>query len=80
MFPPPGYNLNEMTTIGERIDRYLVSHIGDDPRRFAQGKSEVPAIETMFSRKATDSLMTIITVTSHDPVDDLIDVTSDKFN
>ena len=35
MIAPPGYNLTEMSRIGEQVEDYLMPFVGDDPARFA---------------------------------------------
>lgn len=45
MFPPPGYNFQEMSQAAERVNRMLLPHVGGDPDRYDRGETPVPALE-----------------------------------
>ncbi|MBT8444478.1 MAG: efflux RND transporter permease subunit, partial [Gammaproteobacteria bacterium] len=44
MIAPPGYNLDAMKQIGERIQADLLPHVDADPDAFARGDADVPAL------------------------------------
>ncbi len=57
---PPGYNLRTMTEIGLELQKYFASYLDDDPERFEQGKTKVPAI-AYFNLSIDASRIRIIT-------------------
>ncbi len=44
MIAPPGYNLSEMSRIGDALDEKFLPYVGDDPARYAAGDTDVPAL------------------------------------
>jgi multidrug efflux pump subunit AcrB len=47
MIAPPGYNLTEMATIAEELNRELAPLVEADPEAFAHGMSRYPALATL---------------------------------
>jgi len=50
MSPPPGYNLDAVGAVARELEARFLPHVGDDPARFANGDTDVPATDyfTMF--------------------------------
>jgi multidrug efflux pump subunit AcrB len=44
LIPPAGFNLTEMKTIGESVNKFLVPHIKADPSAFLAGKTDIPPL------------------------------------
>ncbi|MEQ8819794.1 MAG: efflux RND transporter permease subunit [Sumerlaeia bacterium] len=48
MFPPPGYNVDEMTAIGEKIEAEYVPRVGADPDDWNPEEEPIPPLERFF--------------------------------
>lgn len=59
MIPPPGYNLSEMSAIGEELREKLVPHIGGDPARFDAGETDIPPMRYLNMRINAEGLRII---------------------
>ena len=46
---PPGYNLETIEEIGKDLQDWLLPFVEDDPERFHNGETEVPALKILFS-------------------------------
>ena len=44
MFSPPGYNIEAMDSVYKEVDATFNPHFGADPKKFAEGDVDVPAI------------------------------------
>jgi multidrug efflux pump subunit AcrB len=44
MIAPPGYNLSEMSVIGEELRAYLDPHVDADPELFDRGEVDMPSL------------------------------------
>jgi len=48
MIPPQGYNIDEMTAIGEGVEQKIRPYAEADPGDFAKGKIDGPALQDFF--------------------------------
>jgi len=80
MIAPPGYNLTEMSRIGEQVEDYLMPFVGDDPARFARGETEVPAIAYLNLRVSTDNIWLLAETIDPGQIDALMDALTDYYN
>jgi len=80
MFPPPGYNFDEMTDIGEQLEDIFVPYIDNDPKLFHEGKTDVPAIREFFFVNTTDRIIVVAKTIENDDVEDLISALTTKFS
>jgi multidrug efflux pump subunit AcrB len=44
MIAPPGYNLSEMSRIGDALEDHFLPYVGDDPDKYPAGEAPVPAL------------------------------------
>ena len=79
MIAPPGYNLSEMTRISEQVKDHFLPYVDDDPKRFARGETEVPAMRYMLMSVSPDNLRIIAETTDPDQIDELMDVVTRHF-
>lgn len=77
--PPSGYNLGEMFAVSKQIDDFLVPHLNADPDDFDQGKTEVPAIKTLFNICYADRLITVVTTMDPAHIDKLMKIMGKRF-
>jgi multidrug efflux pump subunit AcrB len=47
MNAPPGYNLNAMRAVGDKVEARLLPHVETDPGAFHRGEAAVPAMKYM---------------------------------
>lgn len=76
MIAPPGYNLTEMSRIGEALEAYYLPYVGADPEAYPAGDAPVPAL-AYFNLSVDPGGLRVIA----EPIDprfvgDLIDVMS----
>lgn len=79
MFSPPGYNIQTMDRIIQDLNDYLVPFIGDDPREFELGETEVPALNYMIGYARAGSILLIPEATARHQVDALLAAISNRF-
>ena len=80
MFAPPGYNLDEVMSIVEPMHDFLVPYLQDNPERYSQGESPVPALKFIVTYVRPKSILFIIETKDRRHIDDLIKVLSEKFS
>jgi multidrug efflux pump subunit AcrB len=80
MFAPPGYNLDEVMSIVEPMHDDLVPYLQDNPERYSQGESPVPALKFIVTYARPKSILFIIETKDRRHIDDLIKVLSEKFS
>lgn len=76
MIAPPGYNLTEMSRIGDALEAYYLPYVGADPEAYPAGDAPVPAL-AYFNLSVDPGGLRVIA----EPIDprfvgDLIDVMS----
>lgn len=72
MFPPPGYNIQEMTRIGEELEAEYVQYVGTDPARYRNGEDPVPSLDEFFFINTTQFLLVIARTTEDRDLDRFI--------
>ncbi len=72
MFAPPGYNINTMRDIYREVDSTFSPHFGGDPRDFASGRTDVPAISTNVSFISSGQVFYLIQATDRAQTDALM--------
>ncbi len=80
MFPPPGYNVQEMVRIGEGIEKDFLPYVGNDPSLYHEGKSDVPAMQDFFFINTTSFLLVITKAVEPDDLDDIIPHLMERLN
>jgi multidrug efflux pump subunit AcrB len=79
MNAPPGYNLETMSEIGQEIEAYFMPFVGDDPAKFANGESPVPAMKYLTLSISPQSLRIITESVDPDQLGALMDAITDKY-
>ena len=79
MSAPPGYNLETMGEIGEELQAYFMPFVGDDPARFANGETQVPAMKYLNMSISPESLRIITEAVDADQLPALMDALSAKY-
>lgn len=72
MVPPPGYNLQEMGRIGDRMESFFLPFTEAEPEDFAQGRSDIPAIKDFFFISASQNLFILARTKDPRQLDDLV--------
>ena len=79
MTAPPGYNLDTMREIGREIQSHFLPYVGDDPARFENGETDVPAMK-YFNMWVTPGGLTVISESVDiDHIGPLMDALAAKF-
>jgi len=73
MSAPPGYNLDTMAAIGLEIQDYFLQFVGDDPRQFERGETDVPAIKYLNLSINAGRVRIISEPVNHKHIDELMD-------
>ena len=79
MNAPPGYNLETMSEIGQEIEAYFLPFVGDDPARFANGETPVPAMKYLTLSVSPQSLRIITEAVDPDQLGALMDAITAKY-
>ncbi|MBS3823600.1 MAG: efflux RND transporter permease subunit [Wenzhouxiangellaceae bacterium] len=79
MIAPPGYNLTEMSRIGDELEAHFLPYVDDDPARFESGDAPVPALAYFNLSVDPDGLRVITEPIDNDHVDDLIGVMTEYY-
>jgi multidrug efflux pump subunit AcrB len=59
VLPPPGYNVSEMTGIGQRIESKFVPQVGADRDAYAAGETPIPPLGSFFFVTSTQNIFMI---------------------
>ena len=78
MFPPPGYNVEEMHAIYQEMADFLVPYVGQDPDKYARGEAELPGLNFMVSYARAAGNVLIVEATDPAQVNDLLDKVSER--
>jgi multidrug efflux pump subunit AcrB len=73
MSAPPGYNLETMAAIGLEIQDHFLPFVGDDPKRFERGETDVPAIKYFNLGINAGRVRIISESVNHRHIDELMD-------
>ncbi len=79
MIAPPGYNLDEMSTIADDVQAKLMPYVDDDPERYARGEADVPALAYINLSVEAGSLRIITETIRPSQIDALIPILSDLY-
>ncbi|MFP4537890.1 MAG: efflux RND transporter permease subunit [Dichotomicrobium sp.] len=79
MNAPPGYNLATMSEIGEELEEYFLPFVGDDPAKFANGETPVPAMKYLNLSISPQSLRIITEAVDKDQLGALMDAITAKY-
>jgi len=78
IFSPPGYNIAEMHEIQKELDAYFVPFVGDDPKLFKNGETEIPGLNYVMGYSSADRVMILPEATSRHQVEDLKEIITKK--
>ncbi len=79
MIPPPGYNLTEMNAIADELHADLLPYIGNDPALFAEGKSDVPAIDWLLMFVSPQRIFIVSETVDPRQIDSLMEALDARF-
>ncbi len=79
MNAPPGYNLDTMHEIGQELEDYFMPYVGDDPARFDQGETEVPAMKYLNMSISAQNIRIITESVDINHIEPLMDAISAKY-
>ncbi len=79
MSAPPGYNLDSMAEIGLEVERHFLPYVGDDPERWEDGDSDVPAMKYMNLGIDPGGMRIISETVDPGHIDALMDVITEKY-
>ena len=78
MYAPPGYNIDEMHAIYKDLEDYLVPYVGQDPRQYARGESDLPGLNYVVGYAGASRNIVIPEATSIGQANDLLDIIVEK--
>ncbi len=79
MNAPPGYNLETMHDIGKELEDYFMPFVGDDPARFDNGETEVPAMKYLNMSISAQNIRIITESVKMSHIEPLMDAISEKY-
>lgn len=79
MFAPPGYNLETMQEIFERLDPLVTSQIGADGEDFAAGRTDIPPIEGHFAFTSPGFMLFVTVPVEREHTQALLDALTQHF-
>ena len=80
MSAPPGYNLETMAAIGLEVQEYFLPFVGDDPKRFDRGETEVPAMQYLNLRIDPGGMRIISQPVDPGHIDELMDAITEVYD
>ncbi len=78
IFAPPGYNIDEMHEIQQDLNKFFLPYVGDDPDKFANGESAVPALRYFIGYASNGRVMMLPEAVSRHQVEDLKEIVTKK--
>ena len=78
MFPPPGYNLQQMISIEQQMLDTFVPEAGVDPILFRQGERPAPSVRWLLSMASSSNLLMIGGTSEAQDIDAMIDILTEK--
>ncbi len=78
MFPPPGYNLQQMMAIEQQMLADFVPQVNVDPALFQSGQRPAPSVNFMLSTASPDNIFMAARTTDERDIDTLIDILTEK--
>lgn len=79
MSAPPGYNIDAMVSIADELRDYFVQFVNDDPKAFARGETEVPAMKYVNMRAESERIRIIAEPLDIKDTDVLMQALTDKY-
>ena len=79
MFAPTGYNLEEMSSVLDKMHDYFLPALNDSPDRFHNGQTDVPALRFVVSYVRSNMILMIVETKDNGDIDDLIALLTKKF-
>ncbi len=77
IFPPPGYNIEQMDRIALRLNEIFVPHLGKDVSKYDIDSNEVPPLDYIVTFAYNGATVSVIEVTSRQHLDKLTDMTQE---
>ncbi len=78
VFPPPGYNIEQMNQIAKRLNEMFVPQVGKNADEYDMDSDEIPPLDYMVTFASSGATMSVIEVTSRQHLDKLTEVTQEK--
>lgn len=78
MFPPPGYNLQQMIDIEQQMLDVFVPEVGADPELFHTGQRSVPAVRWLLSTASPANVFMIGGTKDAADINAMIDILTEK--
>ena len=78
MYAPPGYNIDEMHALYRELDDFLVPYIGQDPKLYARGETDLPGLNYVVGYAGATRNILVLEATSPDQVEDMLDIVEAK--
>ena len=78
MFPPPGYNLQQMIDVEQQMIDTFVPEMGADPGLFDDGERTVPSIRWLLSNASPANVLLVGGTTRAKDIDAMMDVLAEK--
>ncbi|MDT0616997.1 efflux RND transporter permease subunit [Salinisphaera sp. P385] len=79
MIAPPGYNLSELSAIGEEVRETLVPHLNGDPARYEAGDTDIPPMRYLNMRINAEGMRIISEPVDPDHIDELMNAYNEIF-
>lgn len=79
MIAPPGYNLDEMSTIGQEVIAYFVPHVDADGSAWKAGDTEVPPLDYFLMWVSAENLFVIAETVAPGDIGALMNALTSKF-
>lgn len=78
LFPPPGYNLQQMIDLEQQMIDTFVPEVGADPQLFHSGQRPVPAVRWLISTASPSNVFMIGGTSDPADIDAMIDILTEK--
>ncbi len=78
MFSPPGYNLQQMIDVEERMLDPFVQEVGQDPQLFHSGERNAPSVRWLLSTASPANVFMIGGTTDPRDIDAMIDIITER--
>lgn len=79
MIAPPGYNLEEMSAIADKLRLDLAAHLQDDPERFERGETDIPALKYFNMNVSSGRVWVLAEPKNPAHINDLMNALNDRF-
>lgn len=79
MTAPPGYNLSEMTRVGDEIREQLKLALNADPAKFENGEHQLPSLKYYFQRIAPGMVWVLSEPTRDQDIEPMMNALTEMF-